>query len=210
MRSRAPYVLVLFMAAFALPPVAARLGLALDGLGRAVAARIAARVMSAAMILLVWRRLRRIEGEIAGLLARFQAGRLVVLGRPRLSGRLGGARAERARLPVGFGWLLALVPGEAACFAGQIRAALAEPEMVALLQAAPQARRSLRPLCRMLGLEPGVLAPRAAGADAVTRSDAGGLNGSPKPGFDDVASAAAMPGYSASPLERRSGGPPWT
>ena len=198
MRSRAPYVHVLFMNTFALPPVAARLGLALDGLGRAVAARIAAPVMSAAMILLVWRRLRRIEGEIAGLLARFQAG------------RLGGARAERARLPVGFGWLLALVPGEAACFAGQIRAALAEPEMVALLQAAPQARRSLRPLCRMLGLEPGVLAPRAAGADAVTRSDAGGLNGSPKPGFDDVASDVAMPGYSASPLERRPGGPPWT
>jgi len=55
-------------------------------------------------------------------------------------------------LPRGFGWLLPLVPQEAAGFASQLRVVLAEAEMVALLQASPQARRELRPLCRMLGI----------------------------------------------------------
>jgi hypothetical protein len=47
---------------------------------------------------------------------------------------------------------------------------LAEPEIVALLQAAPQARRVLAPLCRMLGIEmprlaPGVALVEGAGSD---------------------------------------------
>jgi hypothetical protein len=64
-------------------------------------------------------------------------------------------------LPVRFGWLLPLVPADAACFGGQIAAVLAEPEMVALLEASPQARRVLRPLCRMLAVEMRPEAPRA-------------------------------------------------
>ena len=63
-------------------------------------------------------------------------------------------------LPLRFGWLLQLVPYEAANFASQLRAVLAEPEMVALLAASPQAERALRPLCRMLRIEAAVLAWR--------------------------------------------------
>ena len=54
------------------------------------------------------------------------------------------------------------MPGEAACFAGQIRTMLAEPEMAALMSASPQARRVLGPVCRMLGIEREVLRPLAA------------------------------------------------
>ncbi len=157
--------------------VADRMALTLDGLGQAVAARILGGAMQAVMILLVWRRLRRIEGQIRGLLARFRAGRLWV--RRVSPGGVRGAHGGSgpALLPRGFGWLLALVPQEAACFAGQMRGVLAEPEMVALLAAAPQARRVLAPLCRMLGIETAVLvsAEVASGAPASLPAADGGI-----------------------------------
>jgi hypothetical protein len=153
--------------------VADRIALSLDGLARAVAARIAGGAMAAAMIVLVWRRVRRIDRQIRDLLERFQAGRLRVATAPRAGG--GGARGSggggggagqtmaSAPLPRRFGWLLAMVPHEAASYASQLRTVLAEPEMVALLQASPQAGRILGPLCRMLGLESSVLRPGAEG-----------------------------------------------
>ena len=60
-----------------------------------------------------------------------------------------------------------LVPGEAACFAGQIRGLLAEPEMAGLIAASPQARRVLGPLCRMLGIEASEWAPGVVAAKVV-------------------------------------------
>ncbi len=142
--------------------VADRIASTLVGLGRAVAARISPRgavpPMQAAMIVLVWTRLKRVERQILGLLARFAAGRLVVAAAPRVTeGAAGRRRVVSARLPCRFGWLLGMVPFEAACFAGQLRAELAEPEMVALLAASPQARRVLGPVCRMLAIERSVL-----------------------------------------------------
>ncbi len=141
--------------------VADRFALILDGLARAVAARIAPRgssgAMAAAMIVLVWTRVKRIDREIQGLLARFRAGRLLVVAAPRMGQGRGGVRPAAARLPVRFAWLLAYVPCDAACFAGQLGVVLAEPEMVALLEASPQARRVLAPLCRMLGMDRSLL-----------------------------------------------------
>ena len=146
-------------------PAVERLALSLDGLARCVAARIVARVMSAAMIVLVCARVRRAERDIRGLLARFQAGRLRVSAVPRV-GRGGGGRNGPRVLPSRFGWLLALAPGEAACFAGQIRAVLAEPDMEALIALSPQARRVLGPVCRMLGIEREMIAvPRPVASD---------------------------------------------
>jgi hypothetical protein len=142
--------------------VAERFALSLDGLRKEVAARIAGGRMAAAMIVLVWQRLQHIEGHVLRLLARFQQGRISVrtVGAPRVgSSRTGGGSAA---LPRGFAWLLVMVPYQAACFAGQIRTVLAEPEMVEFLIAVPQARRVLGPLCRMLGIEAAVLTPRRA------------------------------------------------
>ena len=56
------------------------------------------------------------------------------------------------RLPRRLGWLCPLVPGEAACFAEQLRQVLAEPGIQALLACCPQAVRAVAPLCRMLGI----------------------------------------------------------
>ncbi len=146
------------MSIAALLPIFDRFSLSLDGLCRAVAARIAGGAMSAVMIVLVWQRIRRIETRMKRLLARFLAGTLRVgvgAGTRGARGRSGGGARG---LPCGFGWLLVLVPHVAANYAGQIRSVMAEPEMAALLAAVPQARRVMAPLCRMLGIAAEVLA----------------------------------------------------
>jgi hypothetical protein len=153
--------------------ISERVAVTLEGLCKAVAARIKGGAMSAVMIVLVWTRIRRIEGKFQKLLARFRAGRLrarpaVARGPGTREGgtREGGAREGGGRkggapagVPRHFGWLLQAVPYEAAGFASQLRHMLAEPEMVALLRASPQARRVLAPLCRMLAIEASLLEP---------------------------------------------------
>jgi hypothetical protein len=70
-------------------------------------------------------------------------------------------------LPRKAGWLIPLVP-EAAAAGSQLRHLLADPEMAALVEAAPQMGRLLRPLCRSLGVrlppglppQPGAAKPR--------------------------------------------------
>jgi hypothetical protein len=149
--------------------VSDRFTMALAGLFGAVAARVRSGAMTGVMILLVCRRVRRIEGQVLRLLARFRAGTLRVgpeVG--RVAGRAPTAPVRRAamRLPLGFGWLLPLVPCEAANFASQVRLALVEPELAALLAASPRARAVLAPLCRMLAIEPAVLAGDASLVEA--------------------------------------------
>ena len=147
--------------------LAERITLPLEGLCRAVAARIAGGAMEAAIILLVWTRVRRAQGRIKALLVRFRAGRLRQ--RAVQTAERGMVRATRLvsdrpalRLPRRFGWLLPMVPYEAANFASQLRVQLEDPEMQALLAASGQVRRILAPVCRMLAIEPEVLAVAAA------------------------------------------------
>jgi hypothetical protein len=150
-------------------PLADRVSLVLGGLCRAVAARVADGAMAVALIVLVWRRVRRVELAMLGLLARFRAGRLRVragvwAGARALPG--GGARVGVPGVPLRFGWLLEMMPFVAAGYAGQVRALLGDAEMSALLSASPQARRVLAPLCRMLGIEAAV--PDGGGAQAAS------------------------------------------
>jgi hypothetical protein len=56
-------------------------------------------------------------------------------------------------LPRRFGWLVGLVGYQAAGHGSQLAALLDAPEMLALVRDVPQARRILRPLCRMLGVD---------------------------------------------------------
>ncbi len=156
-----------------------RLALTLDGLCKAVAARIAGGAMSELMILMIWNRVRRIEHRLLRLLARYRAGRLWTRVAAPSGGRAGTRRGEKVPvLPRDFAWLLPLVPFSAAGFASQFRVVLEEPEMVGLLAASPQARRVLAPLCRMLGIEAALLTPRVAG-DAGADVEAAGLAGEP-------------------------------
>ncbi len=114
---------------------------------------------------LIWMRLRRTGARFAKLAARVRAGELPAAARTSASGasdQPSDFRADRKakrrrsvrpaeRLPRGLAWLLRLVP-EAAVYGSQLNHLLSDPEMVALLQAAPQMGRLLRPLCQMLGI----------------------------------------------------------
>ena len=121
----------------------------IDGLCRAVARSGAAGLLGGPLALLIWSRLRRLAAQVAALAARIDAGR-----HRRYPSRRPARPAPRRRaprvLPHSRAWLLRLVP-EAASGGSQLRHLLAEPEMAALLEAAPQMRRLLRPLCHMRG-----------------------------------------------------------
>ncbi len=121
--------------------------------------------LSRPLALLILNRLREINQRFARLAARITAGKYVPR-RPPDTPRRREKRKPRGPnpLPQGFAWLVKLVP-EAAVYGSQLQNLLAEPEMAALLAAAPTAmRRPLRSLCRMLGVAPPpilALPPRA-------------------------------------------------
>lgn len=159
-----------------------RFALIIEGLRRAVAARAAAERMAGPLLVPVWCWLRRIASRFAVLAARLPASTLAAAASARrpASPRCSAARRspppDRARrIPRESAWLVRLVP-EAASAASQLRHLLSDPAMVALIAAAPQTGRILRPLCRMLGVGPplGLLAPAPATAAAAPRPAAAG------------------------------------
>ncbi len=135
------------------PAPAERFALILDGLCQAVAARGGGRDrLAGPLVILIWSRLRRLGVRFAALAARIAAGRhrrFLARRPPRPTPR----RPAQRPLPHGPAWLLRLVP-QASGYGSQLQHLLAEPEMAALIQSAPQMRRLLRPLCRMLGVRP--------------------------------------------------------
>ena len=104
----------------------------------------------------VIRRIHGIRGRLLALEARFLAGRVVTRG-PVGRAAVTTTRATPVRqgelvFPRRFAWLCGLVPSDAACYAEHLRVVLAEPGMVALLAACPQAIRVVAPLCWMVGI----------------------------------------------------------
>jgi hypothetical protein len=111
--------------------------------------------MALPVIALIVGRLHGIKQRFSRLAARIGAGRYV----PRRPAATPRARAgpharQKDPLPQNFAWLVKLMP-EASPFGSQLYSLLADPEMAALMQAAPAPmRRPLRSLCRMLGVTP--------------------------------------------------------
>ena len=109
-----------------------------------------------ALLALTHGRLWRLAHRFDALALRWRAG---TLPRPRASrpGRPRPARPDSAQAPKlptsGRAWLIRLHQPTAQ-LAGQVEAFLARPDTHALVAAAPQAGRLLRPLCRALGLTP--------------------------------------------------------
>ena len=147
------------------PELVQRLGWIVAGVAALVARRFLREPKYFALIIPLWGWLGR-SGR------RF--GRVRAEARPRVEAvrRVRGVATPRAtgvRLPSGRGWLVRALGWEAAGYGSQLAALLAEPELQALLTTVPAAGRILRPLCRMLGVEPvGALAP-AVVADAPVR-----------------------------------------
>jgi hypothetical protein len=141
------------------------LALTLGGLCRAIAARCAGRdaaiTLARPLLILLWSRLNRTVLRFAALAARAAAGRLAAPRQRPARPAPVSPPPPRPRPPaVGFAWLVRLVPGTAA-YGSQLQYLVATPEMTALLAAAPQAGRILRPLCRMLGVPPPAKQPPA-------------------------------------------------
>ncbi len=112
------------------------------------------------LMVLVWGRLRRMSRRFASLAARMEAGRLKP---PRAA--VPNPDPDRARpprppppwppVPSTPGWLLHYVQLEAAATANLLLHMIEhDPEMRALLDAAPRLGRILRPLLRMVSLAP--------------------------------------------------------
>jgi hypothetical protein len=113
---------------------------------------------------LLWTRLAHLRGRVARLAERLAAGKEpgVPRRRPTPDGtawQRTPAHPPQLLLPRNGGWMLRLVP-DAVATGSQLQFLLADPEMVALAEAAPQLGRLLRPLCRGLGVVmPGYLKP---------------------------------------------------
>ena len=137
--------------------LARRFAAVIGDLQRAAAARAPKHRELAPLICLLWSRLGRMVARFTAIAARAAAGTLRAPPRRRTVPAEPAAEKRppprRNPLPQNFAWLVRLVP-EAACFGSQLQFLLAEPEMKALLEAAPQLGRILRPLCRTLGVSP--------------------------------------------------------
>ena len=165
------------------------------------------RGLAGPVIVLIWGRLRRMAARFAAaaIPAAPRASRPVpsrpAQSRPALSRR--GADA-RPRLPGGFGWLIRLSPA-AACHGGQLQRLLADPEMAALLAATPRMGRLLRPLCRMLAVEPppGLFAPPNRARRPSVRADTPGEAATPAPSPIRPARAACRDPYRRRPCDLR-------
>ena len=148
-------VLLPFVSPVPPPAPEARFAGLIAALCEAVGARVAGPArpgLAGPLIILIWTRLRRMADRITRLAARAGAGTLPPpRSRPATPRRK--ASPPYQRLPRGVAWLVRMVPA-AAFGAGQLEALLADPGTKALIEAAPQIGRTLRPLCRMLGVDP--------------------------------------------------------
>jgi hypothetical protein len=155
---------ILPMLSAPLPPPLRALAPGFAGRFAAIAAGLVALVARAflrhpslaPLILPLCGRLNRNARRLATLMSRL-ARHGACRRRGEASGRGALAPRERSRtpkppIPTSQAWLVRTLRHEAAGFASQLSHLLAEPGVSELLDAAPTARRLLRPLCRMLGI----------------------------------------------------------
>ena len=131
------------------------LAAALSGLRATVANHIARAWHLEPLLALIYHRLTRMALRLDRLTQRWQAG---TLPRPRHAPRPAAEARPRLKVPPiyvpqGHAWLIRHVQPTAQ-YTPQLEHFLADPQTRALVAAAPQAGRLLRPLCRMLAIAP--------------------------------------------------------
>ena len=125
----------------------------LSALRAAIAARAARDRALTVLLVAVWGRISRMGARLERLIAQWRAGTLPKQRAPRAVRASAPVGEGRVRCPTGRVWLIARVPGVGA-YGTQLAQVLTDAECQAFLAAVPQARRILRPLLRMLGVEP--------------------------------------------------------
>ena len=132
------------------------LAAALSGLRATVANHIARAWHLEPLLALIYHRLTRMALRLDRLTQRWQAGSLPKprAAQPRpASARPDSPRPKLIAIPKSHLWLVRLVQ-PTAHYIVPVENFLANPETRALVEAAPQAGRILRPLCRALGITP--------------------------------------------------------
>jgi hypothetical protein len=134
----------------------------IEELCRVLNKHASARFVYAPILLLIWNRLTRLAKRFASLVERVQAGTLddpaparsqAALAPPAVTPDRPSAAPQEV-LPHHFRWLVNMVP-EAEAIGADLCWLLQKLEVEELVFAAPrQAGRILRPLCKMLGVEP--------------------------------------------------------
>ena len=130
--------------------------LLLTRLQAAIAARAARERALTVLLVALWGRSARMGARLERLVRLWRAGTLPatragrdVVARDRVS-----VRSARISFPTAPGWLLRRLGYEVAAYGSQLQHLLTEDECVAFLAAVPQAGRILRPLLRMLTVDP--------------------------------------------------------
>jgi hypothetical protein len=106
------------------------------------------------LLVAVWGRIARMKTRLERLVALWRAGKLPKARAPQARGALVAGLGARKGFPTSTGWLTRMLGYEVAAFGGQLRHLMTDAECVAFLEAVPQAGRILRPLLRMLSIDP--------------------------------------------------------
>lgn len=168
----------------------------IQGLAKVVVTRGLCQLLPKPVEQLILDRIRRLQEKFHRLVARIAAGTY----KPRRTFTRKPSENPRPReigpVPQRFGWVQALMAGQANSHRGWLQMLLEDPETVALIQQAPtEFSRIFRPLCWMLRLEPPpILAklprkPRAK-SSAAPRRKAGTPGAAPQPPPPPVPPAA--------------------
>ena len=122
---------------------------------QAVIAAKAARERALTVLLVaLWGRIARMGTRLERLVALWRAGKSPKARAPRDGVARTRTASVRVAFPNGAGWLTRKLGYEVAAFGGQLQHLLTDAECAAFLAAVPQARRILRPLLRMLLIDP--------------------------------------------------------
>jgi hypothetical protein len=184
------------------------------GLRAALAPTVPVSQAHIAFIGMVWRYILGLSGRIDRLVARWKNG---TLPKPRAA-RPARTRKPRAapqfRLPRSRNWLPRRLPGTGiGVFGGQLQHLFAtDQEFAAFLEAAPQARRMLTPLCRMFGVAlpamPAAAPPTAAPPAAPVAAPSDPSQNSPQPAAASAAPPGRKPVAPATPVREHATAPP--
>ena len=155
------------------------------GLKAAVAPTLSMPKDRFAFVAAVWHYIFRLSGRLDRLIARWKNGTLPKPGVARPGRARAARKTPKLHLPRGHMWLIRRIQGTA--FAGSQLAHLiaTSAELHEFLEAAPQGRRLLNPLCRALGVDfdkpTGVVLPKPQAAQEPTPQAAHGPTPEPAP-----------------------------
>ena len=101
----------------------------------------------------LYNRISRIRVRLARLLANLQEGRTPRPSPPRKSPAVPRTRPPHVYFPRRYQWVAITLEHNARAFANHLRILLHDAERLAAIAVSPGVRRTLRPLCHMLGVE---------------------------------------------------------